>query len=136
MGTSRDLKNLVSRTVSRAFAKFTSTTASPGPPRAQPGPVQKQQDRPQRRQLDPGAGSAGTTGWHPAAGGVLRVSRCTGRTAEGHLGSSVGSGASSRYPRLTANRKNPFSARYLKCQSLVTGPVPARNTATASARIG
>ena len=40
----------------------------------------------------------------------------------GHLGSSVGNGALSRCPRLTANWKKPFSAQYLKCHVLVTGP--------------
>src|ERR1700722_6696057 len=50
------------------------------------------------------------------------------------LGTSVGSGDVSRYPRLTANRKNPFSVAYLMCHVLVIGPVP-KNATTARVRI-
>src|SRR5438270_9570736 len=58
-----------------------------------------------------------------------------GTKGGGGFGMTVGNGASFRCPRLTANRKNPFSARYLMCHALVTGPAPTKNAATASAPI-
>ena len=58
-----------------------------------------------------------------------------GTNGGGRFGRTVGSGASSRCPRLTANRKNPFSAWYLMCHVAGDRAVPARNAATASAPI-
>src|SRR3954447_8433427 len=58
-----------------------------------------------------------------------------GTKGGGGFGMTVGNGASFRCPRLTANRKNPFSARYLMCHALVTDPAPIKNAATASVPI-
>src|SRR4051794_18093269 len=58
-----------------------------------------------------------------------------GTKGGGGFGMTVGNGASFRCPRLTADRKNPFSERYLTCHALVIGPAPAKNAATASAPI-
>lgn len=58
-----------------------------------------------------------------------------GVSVGGRLGSSVGNGILSKCPRLTANRKNPFNAKYLTCHVLVIDPVPAKNPATALTRM-
>jgi hypothetical protein len=58
-----------------------------------------------------------------------------GTKAEWYLGSAVGKGALSTYPRLTANWKKPLSARYLKCHVRAAEPVPAKNLATTLGRI-
>src|SRR5262249_37714349 len=53
-----------------------------------------------------------------------------GTKGGGDFGMTVVHGASFRCPRLTANRKNPFRARYLMCHALVSGPAPTKNAAT------
>src|SRR5262249_46548589 len=55
--------------------------------------------------------------------------------AEGRFGTVGGSGSLFRWPRLTANSKNPFRTKYLWRRDLLPDAVPDRKAATSLARI-